>query len=113
MLFICILVLKQPPGLPTRMTGQDTSIPPLPPRPLFESLPLRPDDPPFSAWDLYGPADEIGTLNLLTPARVEIAKAEIRTGKTISLKYALPISRQHDRTTKMKSVAKEAISACR
>jgi hypothetical protein len=31
-------------------------------RPRFEDLPLRKDDPPFSAWGLWGDDDEIGTL---------------------------------------------------
>lgn len=30
--------------------------------PLFSELPLRPGDPPFSAWSLWGDDDEIGTL---------------------------------------------------
>jgi hypothetical protein len=55
--------------------------------PPFEALPLRPNDPPFSAWSLYGPDDELGRLNLLTPERVLAAKAEILTGESLSLKY--------------------------
>jgi hypothetical protein len=60
------------------MTGQK--------RPDFHSLPLGPSDPPFSAWGLYGPDDELGTLNLLTKEVVLAAKSEIATGKAISLK---------------------------
>ena len=31
--------------------------------PAFEDLPLRTGDPHHSAWGLYGPNDELGTLN--------------------------------------------------
>lgn len=55
-------------------------------RPTFESLPLRHGHPPHSAWGLYGAEDELGTLNLLTPARVLSARSEIIEGLTISLK---------------------------
>lgn len=33
-----------------------------PPRPRFEDLPLRKGDPPYSAWGIWGPNDELGTL---------------------------------------------------
>lgn len=55
-------------------------------RPSFEELPLHPNDPPYSAWGLYGEEDELGTLNLLTPEVVLAAKSEIVTGQSISLK---------------------------
>lgn len=58
------------------------------PRPNFEALPLKEGDPPYSAWGLYGDNDELGTLNLLTAEATLAAKAEIITGRTISLKYA-------------------------
>lgn len=58
-------------------------------RPTFESLPLRPGDPPFSAWGLYGIDDELGTLNLLTPECILTARSEIITGVTVNLKYAI------------------------
>ena len=35
-------------------------------RPRFEDLPLSPDHPPFSAWGLWGKADELGTLVRVT-----------------------------------------------
>lgn len=37
------------------------------------------------AWDVFGPGDDLGTLNLLTDARVAAAAAEIRTGTRIGL----------------------------
>lgn len=55
-------------------------------RPTFESLPRCDGHPPHSAWGLYGAEDELGTLNLLTPARVLSARSEIIEGLTISLK---------------------------
>lgn len=55
--------------------------------PPFESLPLGKDDPPWSAWGLYGETDELGTLNRLTDERVvSAARDEIRTGA----RYAIP-----------------------
>jgi kynurenine formamidase len=41
-------------------------------------------------WGRWGPSDEIGTLNLLTPERVRAAASLARTGRTYSL--ALPLS---------------------
>ncbi|GAB7356261.1 hypothetical protein MBLNU459_g7072t1 [Dothideomycetes sp. NU459] len=60
-------------------------------RPLFAALPLREDDPPFSAWGLYGSDDELGTLNLLTNERVLEAIKEVRTGVRIGLNLPLTI----------------------
>ncbi|CAK7237306.1 hypothetical protein SEUCBS140593_009915 [Sporothrix eucalyptigena] len=53
--------------------------------PLFEDLPLRKDDPPYSAWGLYGSDDELGTLNRLTDEVVVAAASEIKTGKRFCL----------------------------
>lgn len=50
----------------------------MPARPPFDCLPLRQNDPPFSAWGLYGDHDQLGTLNLLTPENtLAAAKSEI------------------------------------
>ncbi|OQU93635.1 hypothetical protein CLAIMM_00117 [Cladophialophora immunda] len=54
-------------------------------RPRFDELPLHEEDPPFSAWRLYGPDDELGCLNLLTPEVVKEASKEIQTGIRIGL----------------------------
>lgn len=49
--------------------------------PKFSDLPLRKGDPPYSAWGLYGPHDELGTLNRLTDELVaKTAAKEIKTG---------------------------------
>lgn len=60
-------------------------------RPVFSSLPLHKDDPPFSAWGLYGANDELGCLNLLTEERVIEATKEIKTGIRIGLNLPLTI----------------------
>ena len=61
-------------------------------RPRFAELPVSTDAPAHSAWGLYGPDDDLGTLNLLTPARVVAAAGCIRTGKrfTVGLPLDLP-----------------------
>ena len=49
--------------------------------PKFSDLPLRKGDPPYSAWGLYGPRDELGTLNRLTDELVaKVASEEIKSG---------------------------------
>ncbi|KAF9886954.1 hypothetical protein FE257_010695 [Aspergillus nanangensis] len=58
-------------------------------RPAFTELPLRDGDPPFSAWGLYGPNDQLGTLNILTPEVVAEAAREIQTGVRIGLDLPL------------------------
>lgn len=34
-------------------------------RPSFSALPLRKDDPPYSAWGLWGKDDQLGTLVII------------------------------------------------
>jgi hypothetical protein len=55
----------------------------------FSALPLDPDGPPGNAWGRFGPTDELGTLNLLTPAVVARAASEIRSGVRVSLDWPL------------------------
>ena len=61
-----------------------------PPRPLFNLLPLNKSGPRGNAWGLYGPDDEIGALNLLTPVVVREAAKEIREG--VRLCVDLPLN---------------------
>jgi len=61
------------------------------PRPPFSALPLRKGDPPYSAWGLYGPDDELGTLNLLTPERVLSAVKDVSTGESVGLNLPLNV----------------------
>jgi len=57
--------------------------------PSYADLRRRQDAPPGSAWRLFGDADEVGTLNLLTPERVRRASRLIRTGEVINLDLPL------------------------
>lgn len=57
--------------------------------PTFEQLRLKPQDPPYSAWGLWGDHDELGRLNLLTPEIVKAASQEIQHGIRISLNLPL------------------------
>lgn len=63
----------------------------LPQRPLFASLPLHESDPPFSAWGLYGPDDQLGALNLLTDECVMEATKEIKSGMRVGLNLPLNV----------------------
>ncbi|RAH46739.1 uncharacterized protein BO95DRAFT_513721 [Aspergillus brunneoviolaceus CBS 621.78] len=55
----------------------------------FEALPVDPAGPPGNAWGRFGAADQLGTLNLLTPEVIVAAAKEIRTGVRISLDWPL------------------------
>lgn len=46
-------------------------------------------DPPGSSWGVFGPGDQLGTINFLTPARVAEAARSVRTGRRFGLDYAL------------------------
>jgi len=60
-----------------------------PSRPPFSDLPLDKNGPPGNAWGLYGPNDELGALNLITPSTVRAAAQEIQTGDRVSLDWYL------------------------
>ncbi|KAJ6114372.1 hypothetical protein N7486_000150 [Penicillium sp. IBT 16267x] len=64
------------------MAGTNQTIP-------FEALPLDPTGPRGNAWGRFGPNDELGTLNLLTPEVIVEAAKEIKTGVRISLDWPL------------------------
>lgn len=56
----------------------------------FSDLPLDKNGPHGNAWGLWGPDDQLGTLNYLTDEVVaRTAKEEIQTGKRVSLKCAM------------------------
>lgn len=57
--------------------------------PDFDCLPLDKTGPPGNAWGLFGPDDNLGRLNLLTPEVVKAAASEIREGVRISLDWPL------------------------
>jgi hypothetical protein len=52
--------------------------------PTRHDLPKIPGAPDQAAW-VWGEEDGLGRLNLLTPARVRAAVAEVRTGEIISV----------------------------
>lgn len=53
-------------------------------KPPFDELPLRKDGPRGNAWGLFGPNDQCGMLNLITPECVREAAKEIEDGVRIS-----------------------------
>ncbi|CAK7221292.1 hypothetical protein SBRCBS47491_004478 [Sporothrix bragantina] len=57
--------------------------------PPFDALPLDKSGPPGNAWGLWGPDDQLGRLNLLTPETVAAAATEIKEGLRISLDWPL------------------------
>lgn len=58
-----------------------------PNHPDFSQLPLDKDGPHGNAWGLWGPDDQLGTLNLLTDDVVAKAASEnIKTGQRVSIK---------------------------
>lgn len=58
-------------------------------KPAFDDLPLNKTGPPGNAWGLFGPNDQCGMLNLLTPDRTCAAASEIRDGVRISTDWPL------------------------
>ena len=59
--------------------------------PSYDQLPVRAGAPAGSAWGVFGDQDEVGTINLLTPARVRAAKESIRSGKTFALNLPIDV----------------------
>ena len=59
--------------------------------PNFDELPIKPGNPPNSAWGLWGDKDQIGTLNLLTPERVANAARLVRHGQVFPLSWELEL----------------------
>lgn len=59
--------------------------------PRHADLPIREGAPPGAAWGVFGDQDQLGTINLLTPARVIEAAGSIRTGKVFSLNLPIDI----------------------
>lgn len=57
--------------------------------PSFSSLPLKKDGPRGNAWDLYGPKDELGMLNRLTPSTTLSATKEIVHGIRVATDWPL------------------------
>ena len=61
--------------------------------PTRKDLPRLPGAPEDAAW-VWGPNDNVGRLNLLTPTRVKAAAAEIKTGEMARLDLPLNVPEQ-------------------
>ncbi|MEU7810858.1 cyclase family protein [Pseudonocardia sp. NPDC049154] len=57
--------------------------------PAFADLPTLPDRDEHHAWDVWGRADEIGTLNLIGPEQRLAAAHTVRSGEMVSLTLPL------------------------
>jgi hypothetical protein len=57
--------------------------------PRYADLPTTSDGLARAAWGVFGPDDDIGAMNLLTPERTLAAAALIRTGRTFPLNWEL------------------------
>jgi kynurenine formamidase len=82
---------KIAPARPAPRPAPRPSAPPEPALPSFAELPVRAGAPAGAAWGVFGDRDEVGTINLLTPARVRAAAEAIRTGKVFALNLPIDI----------------------
>ncbi|HYQ68178.1 cyclase family protein [Actinophytocola sp.] len=57
--------------------------------PSYDELRRRTDAPPGSSWHLFGPDDQLGTLNFLTPETARAGAALVRHGRIFNLDYPL------------------------
>ncbi|MGO9602834.1 MAG: cyclase family protein [Candidatus Binataceae bacterium] len=73
-----------------KAAAQRPSAPREPRLPTYDQLPVRAGAPAGAAWGVFGDEDEVGTINLLSPARVLAAAQSIRSGKVFALN--LPIN---------------------
>jgi hypothetical protein len=53
----------------------------------YDELPLQRPGPPRNAWGQFGPEDELGRLNLITPEVVKAGLGEAKHGIVVNLKY--------------------------
>ena len=68
-----------------KVPSSDLTTPHLP----FSSLPLDPSGPTSNAWGRFGPTDQLGMLNLLTPPVIAAAAKEIISCVRVSLDWPL------------------------
>jgi kynurenine formamidase len=57
--------------------------------PRYDELRRRTDAPPGSSWHVFGPDDQLGTLNFLTPRAAIDGTALVRRGRVFNLDYPL------------------------
>lgn len=55
--------------------------------PSYSELPISSDKPPRSAWGVFGEDDQLGCINLMTPAKAVEAARLVRTGKSFALNW--------------------------
>jgi kynurenine formamidase len=55
----------------------------------YRELLAREDAPPGSSWGLFGPADQLGTLNFIGPSEVAYATSLVQEGAVFDLDYPL------------------------
>ncbi len=55
--------------------------------PSYAELKARRDAPPGSSWGVFGPGDQLGTMNFLTPAHAVAAARLVRSGRTFNLDF--------------------------
>ena len=61
---------------------------PVPERlPSYSELPVKAGAPPRSAWGLFGDDDQVGCVNLMTPAKAVEAARLVRTGRSFALNW--------------------------
>jgi kynurenine formamidase len=75
--------------------------------PSYEELSRRTDAPPGSAWGIFGPEDELGTVALLTPERIAAAAGLVRKGASFSLDY--PVNAFDPPFSPLRSPARQVI----
>jgi kynurenine formamidase len=61
--------------------------------PAYAELPVKAGAPPGSAWGLFGDADQVGLVNLMTPAKAVEAARLVRRGVTFALNWEFELPR--------------------
>src|SRR5258708_2919821 len=57
--------------------------------PKYSDLMANKDTPIGSSWNVFGPGDDVGAVNFLTPERVRRAAGLVKKGKSFNLDYAI------------------------
>jgi len=75
--------------------------------PTYAELLTRSDGPPGSCWGVFGPKDELGAVNFLTPERVLDGVGSVRQGRVFNLDY--PINHFDPSPSGFRTAAKHTI----
>jgi kynurenine formamidase len=59
--------------------------------PRYRDLPIRNGLPPSSSWEVFGPGDEIGTLNFITAEKTREAARLVESGRVFNLDLPLDV----------------------